>query len=173
MTDARRDPRLGSLNIDPRLFVSDIRSVQQDWIDYNGHLNMAFYNVLFDKCVDDAFETFGLGPDYVKTHNASFFTLETHVTYLDEIGAGDETVATFQILDHDAKRVHFFQELYRTADGLLSATSEQMCMHVDMGEKRSAPFPSVVEAAIAALAERQSDLDRKPQVGHVIGIRKR
>lgn len=155
---------------DAALFFGASRPVQPDWIDYNGHLNMAYYGVLFDKCIDDAFAVFGLGPAYVASHNASFFALEAHITYLGEIGTGDETVASFQILDYDAKRVHVFQELYRVGDGLLSATCEQMLMHVDMTTRRSAPFGDKEAAAIAAMAARQATLPRKPQIGRVIGI---
>ncbi|MCB1493773.1 MAG: thioesterase family protein [Rhodobiaceae bacterium] len=164
-------PRLSKF--DPRVFVSVVRTVEGDWLDYNGHMNMAYYNVLFDGCVDDAFMTFGLGPDYVADYNASYFTLEAHVTYLGEIGGGDETICTFQILDFDAKRVHFFQELHRVSDGLLSATSEQMCMHVDMTTRRSAPFPPDILEKIAKMAAGHADIPRMPQVGHVIGIPKR
>lgn len=160
------------LGLDSRLFLSSVKPVEDAWLDYNGHLNMAFYNVLFDQCVDEAFATFGLGPDYVRTRGGSFFTLEAHVTYLGEIGTGDETVSTFQILDHDAKRVHFFQELYRVSDGLRSATSEQLAMHVDMTARRSSPFPQDALDAIAIMADKQTGLELKPQIGHVIGIRR-
>ena len=42
-------------------FVSSVMRVEQSWIDYNGHLNMAYYNVLFDRCVDEAYELLGIG----------------------------------------------------------------------------------------------------------------
>ena len=48
-------------------FVSSVMQVEPDWIDYNGHLNMAYYNVLFDRAVDEAFGLLGCGPDYLKT----------------------------------------------------------------------------------------------------------
>src|SRR6202008_825399 len=63
-------------------FVSSVMKVEPAWIDYNGHLNMAYYNVLFDRAVDEAFELLGCGLDYVKTHRHSCFTAETHVRYL-------------------------------------------------------------------------------------------
>ena len=63
-------------------FVSSTMRVEPGWIDYNGHLNMAFYNLLIDRAVDEAFELVGLGPDYVTERNCSFFTAEAHVRYL-------------------------------------------------------------------------------------------
>jgi acyl-CoA thioester hydrolase len=151
-------------------FVSSVMTVRPEWIDYNGHLNMAYYNVLFDKGVDEAFAVFGMGPNYVRTYQASFFTLEAHVTYLREIHEGDAVRVTFQLLDYDAKRTHFVQQLIHDAEGFVSATSEQMSLHVDMASKRSAPYPADVFADIRAMHEAHARLPRPPQVGHVIGI---
>lgn len=158
---------------DARLLVSPVETVSSDWIDYNGHLNMAYYNVLFDRGVDAAFETFGLGPDYVTARNMSFFTMEAHTCYLGEIGAGDQTVTTFQIIDHDEKRVHYFEELYRLSDGLLSATSEQLAMHVDMAQRKSAPFPDDVSERIKETATSHQVISKPDRAGRAIGIRKR
>lgn len=151
-------------------FVSTVMTVEPEWIDYNGHLNMAFYNVLFDRCVDQAFEMLGLGSDYVKRTNASFYTLETHVTYLREIHEGDSVRSTLQLLDYDEKRTHFFQELIHDTEGFISASSEQISMHIDMNIKRSAPFPPDVLERIRAMHEAHRDLPVNPQVGHVISI---
>ena len=59
-------------------FVSSLMKVEPAWIDYNGHLNMAYYNVLFDRAVDEVFELLGCGADYVKK-GFSTFTAEVHV----------------------------------------------------------------------------------------------
>ncbi|QPC41875.1 thioesterase family protein [Kaustia mangrovi] len=152
------------------LFRSSVMTVEPQWIDYNGHLNMAYYNVLFDHGVDEAFAGLGLGPDYVKTHNASFYTMEVHLTYLRELMEGDPVSITLQMLDCDAKRCHFIQSMYHATEGYLAATSEQICMHVDMGLKKSAPFPAEIHDNIKAMQERHAALPRPPQVGHVIGI---
>ena len=70
-------------------FVSSIMRVEPAWIDYNGHLNMAYYNVLFDRAVDEAYELLGIGLDYVKKRRHSLYTAEVHVRYLRELHAGD------------------------------------------------------------------------------------
>ncbi len=156
----------------PVPFRSSVMTVEPEWIDYNGHLNMAYYNVMFDRAVDEVYEVLGLGPDYLKRANHSSYTAEAHVTYLAEIHAGDEVTVTFQLLDYDAKRVHSFQEMWR-ADGTLSATSEQMSLHVDMAAKRVSPFPDSVMARLKAMRRAHAVLPNKPQVGHVIGIRRK
>src|SRR5262245_7600642 len=86
-------------------FVSSVMQVEPTWIDYNGHLNMAYYNVLFDRAVDEVFELLGCGADYLKK-GFSTFTAEVHVRYLRELHAGDPVRVTFQLLDYDAKRMH-------------------------------------------------------------------
>ncbi|MGF7161378.1 acyl-CoA thioester hydrolase [Rhodoligotrophos appendicifer] len=144
--------------------------VQPQWIDYNGHLNMAYYNVLFDLASDDAFDLFGLGKDYVKERQLSHYSLEVHVTYLRELGNNAPVKITLQLLDFDAKRCHFFQQMYHAEEGFLAATSEQICMHVDVQTKKSTPFPEDVLAKIKAMHEAHAHLPVPPQVGHVIGI---
>src|SRR5882757_7850862 len=80
-------------------FVSSVMRVEPTWIDYNGHLNMAYYNVLFDRCVDEAYELLGIGLNYLSTRKHSTFTAEAHVRYLREVHEGHPVRVTFQLLD--------------------------------------------------------------------------
>ena len=98
-------------------FVSSVMRVEPAWIDYNGHLNMAYYNVLFDRAVDEAYELIGCGLDYVKTRRHSCFTAEVHVRYLRELNAGDPVRVTFQLLGYDHKRLHYFEQLFHAEEG--------------------------------------------------------
>jgi acyl-CoA thioester hydrolase len=157
----------------PAPFVGRLLRVEDQWIDYNGHFNMAYYNVLFDRAGDDAFDAVGLGPDYVKARNASFFTLECHTSYLRELHAGDEVRIETQFLDCDQKRVHYVQSMFHAAGGWLACVSEIIVMHIDMAVKKSAPFPPDVMAKIAAMTEAHRHLPVPPQVGHRIGIPKK
>jgi acyl-CoA thioester hydrolase len=112
-------PMLDRRDLEPVFFapfVSSPMRVEPGWIDYNGHLNMAYYNVLFDRAVDEAFELLGCGLDYVKQRKLSCFTAEVHVRYLRELHAGDPVRATFQLLDYDAKRMHFFEQLFHASE---------------------------------------------------------
>jgi hypothetical protein len=83
-------------------FVSSVMRVEPAWIDYNGHLNMAYYNVLFDRAVDEVFELLGCGLAYVKERRRSCYTAEAHVRYLRELRAEDPVRVTFQLLDYDS-----------------------------------------------------------------------
>src|SRR5215470_13452018 len=131
-------------------FVSSVMRVEPAWIDYNGHLNMAYYNVLFDRAVDEAFELLGCGHDYVQ-RGFSTFTAEVHVRYLRELHAGDPVRVTFQLLDYDAKRMHFFEQLFHASDGWVAATSENLSLHVDMKSRKTAAFPQEITARLAEM----------------------
>lgn len=171
MTNTSDDPLTDPANHPTPYFARGLQ-VEPQWIDYNGHLNMAYYNVLFDRAVDEVFAILGLGPDYLKASNHSFYTAEVHVTYLNEIHAGDRVDISVQILDVDEKRLHFFQEMF-DAGGTLVATSENMCLHVDMAAKKVAAFPAAIQTRFAAVRRAHGTLPNKPQVGHVIGIRRK
>lgn len=154
----------------PAPFIGRTQEVESQWIDYNGHFNMAYYNVIFDRCGDEAFALMGLGPDYVAKTNCSFFTLEAHITYLRELRAGDPVRVTVQFLDYDSKRVHYVQEMFHADEDWLSCVTENIVMHVDLIEKKSTPFPARVLTKIKAMHESHKRLPIPPQVGHRIGI---
>ena len=150
--------------------ICPAETVIADWIDYNGHLNMAFYNVIFDHGVDHVYDFLGIGAAYAEAGIGSCFTMEVHVHYLNELSLGDQVEVHFQLLDYDHKRLHFFEQLYHKREGFLAATSEQIGMHIDMQTRKSAPFPDAVLAKLEALKAAHADLAIPPQVGHVIGI---
>lgn len=149
-------------------FVGSIKTVEPQWIDYNRHLNMAYYGVLFDRTGDEAFHLVGLGAEYVKARKASYFTLEAHFTYLRELFAGQEVKVTVQLLDYDSKRVHYVQEMFHASEGWLAATMEALCIHVDMAAKRSAAFPPEVLDRVAAMHAAHKHLPVPSQVGRRI-----
>lgn len=157
----------------PEPVKSGIMTVKPDWIDYNGHLNMAYYNVLFDTAVDEVFHRLGLGPDYVKERGASFFTAEVHVCYVRELSVEAPVIATLQLVDFDEKRTHFYQELRHAEEGWLSATSEQISLHVDMDAKKVVPWPDDIHANLQALADAHAALPRPERAGRQIGIKRK
>jgi acyl-CoA thioester hydrolase len=153
-------------------FVSRVMDIEKDWIDYNGHLNMAYYNVLFDRCSDDAFEAMGLGPNYAKERKLTIYTAEVHVCYVQELHLGHKVTVTFQLLDHDEKRLRAYQEI-RHVDGWLAATSEQLALHVDMSGPKVAPFPADIQAKIEAMRAAHAGLPMPERAGRSIGIKRK
>ena len=124
----------------PAPFVSSIMRIDPQWIDYNGHLNVAYYNVLFDRAVDEFYELIGLGPAYLERTRHSTMVVEAHVRYLRELKLEDPVRVTVQLLDYDAKRMHLIEELRHASENWISATSENMTLSVDMTARKVAPF---------------------------------
>ncbi|MEZ5812117.1 MAG: thioesterase family protein [Rhizobiaceae bacterium] len=153
-------------------FLSAPMPVEKDWIDYNGHMNMAYYNVLFDRCADQAFDRLGIGADYLRDRGLSIYTAEIHVCYLRELHLGDAVRCTFHLVDHDEKRLHVYQELSHV-DGWLSATCEALSLHVDMSGPRVAAFPGDIAANVAAMAADHAAVPRPDRIGRTIGIRRK
>ncbi len=110
-------------------------------------MNMAYYNVVFDQALDQVFDDLGIGAAYVRDGGGSCFTVEIHVTYIQELKLDDPIRVTFQLLDWDEKRLHFFGEMYHADEGYLAATSEQMSLHVDMTSRKAGPLPRARAAA--------------------------
>ena len=156
---------------DAPLITSEM-GIQPDWIDYNGHLNMAYYSVLFDRSVDDAFDLIGVGASYARERQHTTYTGEVHICYVRELHLEHRVYARFQLLDCDEKRLHIFQELYHV-DGWLAATAESLALHVDMSGPRVAPFPPDIHERVETMFGAHKSLPRPERAGRTIGIKRR
>lgn len=154
------------------LFTSSVMRVEQDWIDYNGHMNMAYYNVLFDRGADEVYEVLGFGPDYASRDGHTTYTAEFHVCYVQELHLNHPVRVTFQMIDADEKRFHSYLEIWHE-DGWLAATAECLTLHIDMSGPRVAPMLPGPAAAVRAMLTDHATLPRPARVGRVIGIRRK
>ncbi|GIL01028.1 MAG: thioesterase [Alphaproteobacteria bacterium] len=153
-------------------FVSSVMAVEPQWIDYNGHMNMAYYHVLFDRCADEAFALLGIGADYARQRRLTTYSAEAHVCYVRELHLGDGVSCSLQLLDHDDKRIRFYQELVHV-DGWLAATCEVLSLHIDMSGPRVVPWPADILAGIAAMRAAHAGLTWPERAGRAIAIRRR
>lgn len=144
--------------------------VHPDWIDYNGHMNLAYYMLAFDHATDTFFDFVGLGENYMKAKAGSTFTLEAHITYDRELMVDAPMRIDTQLLDHDAKRLHYMHFMYHAEEGFLASTNELISLHVDMASRRSAPMPPDVLAQLDRIASSHGTLARPKQSGRVISI---
>ncbi|WP_152033743.1 thioesterase family protein [Bradyrhizobium sp. DOA9] len=147
-------------------FVSSTMRVEPDWMDHNGHLHMAYYHVLLDRAFEEFGIELGLGSLYVKKTNCSLFAAEAHIRYLREVHVNDMVRATVLFLAFDQKRIHTVRQIRHAEDGWLSATSENMTLHVDLLTRKVVPFPTTIEhrlneiLAIHQLVKRPDSLGR-------------
>jgi acyl-CoA thioester hydrolase len=156
--------------LQPVPFRSSIMQIEPQWIDYNGHLNMAYYNVMFDRAIDELWVQFGIGPAYMKERHGSTFTAECHVRYLREIHLGDPVQVSILLVGADEKRLHTFEELRHAGEGWLSATSENMTIHIDMTTRKTAPFPPDIRARIGKIADAHRAIARPEGIGRRIAM---
>jgi len=148
-------------------------AVEPGWIDYNGHMNMGYHLVAYDRATDELMDRLGIDERYRQASGCSIYVLEVHLCYERELRLGDRVALDVQLVDHDAKRIHCFMRMRRHGDGELAATGELMLMHVTLGDGRSTPMPEAVLARVRALAGHHAALPHPPQLGRAIGIRRR
>jgi acyl-CoA thioester hydrolase len=125
--------------------------VRGEWIDYNGHLNVAYYTLIFDHAVDAFLEAAGITADHRAATGGSIFAAEAHISYARELVEGAEARVETQLLAFDAKRVHLFQRMYDDASGELAATHEVLELYVDLNVRRVAEMPAGIAGRLDRL----------------------
>ncbi|QGZ64174.1 thioesterase family protein [Paraburkholderia acidisoli] len=136
-------------------------TVRADWVDYNGHLRDAYYMLIYSFATDALLDAIGLDAAAREARGRSMYTLEAHLNYLREVKAGARLRVEMRVLEHDAKRVRVYLEMYAEGDVAVDgaapvAASEQLLLHVDRAGPRAAPFDADVLARVAALREASS-----------------
>src|SRR3984885_8460979 len=122
--------------------------VRPEWIDSNGHLNLAYYVVVFDLATDALYTALDIGDAYREVSGNSCFTAETHTLYEREVRLGDKLLVKGWLLGADTKRLHYFHEMFHVDSGERSAVQELMALHIDMRVRRVAPYPPAIHAAL-------------------------
>ncbi|MEM1174320.1 MAG: thioesterase family protein [Pseudomonadota bacterium] len=145
--------------------------VRDEWIDINGHMNVAYYLLAFDLAVDALWTHFGIDDDYVARRQMSTFAVESHVEYLRELRPDAPYTVTTQILAVDGKRLHQFQRMYHRDEGFLAASCEWMNLHVDLSVRRVCPWPDDVLEQILEFARRQPARDWPSSAGSQMRVK--
>ena len=143
-----------------------------EWTDQNGHMNVAYYVLAFDRATDAFYDRLGIGWSTLE-HGRSMFTLAMNVDYLNEVLAGETVKVASRLLDFDAKRLHYLHEMVRERDGALAATNEIVALHVGMATRKSEPFPPEVAGRLTATKAAHAALPLPPQAGRTLGLRRR
>ena len=119
--------------------ISD-QTIIKEWIDYNNHMNMAYYVLVFDEVWEIILQKFKMGENSAKTSNMSTMVVETHTTYNNEVKLGDEVEINLTFFDHDKKRLHFKMEMIEKSSKKLSATLEMLSLYIDLKQRKVAEF---------------------------------
>lgn len=150
-----------------------ITSVEPAWIDYNGHMNDAYYALVFSRTGDKLLEAIGLETQGRDRSSRTIYTTTLTIHYRHEVTEGEVLAADARVLEYDAKRLRIWFEM-RNADRTLVASSEQVYLCVDQsGEKpRAASFLPEQQEAIAALAASTADLPWPEAAGRGISLKR-
>ena len=149
----------------PAPFTGHTATVRPEWIDENGHMNMAYYVVVFDGAIDHLWAAIGLGEPYRQRTQHGTFAVEAHISYQAELLLGDCGNVSTQILAADSKRIHLAHEMRNSDTGIIVAQQEVMLLHVSLMTRRVVPFLPEVMETIAAAARSHAGLPRPEWVG--------
>ena len=121
------------------------QKVLPEWIDYNGHMNVAYYTLAFDKALDFFFEdVLGIGPTFVEKNKEGPFALKASYNYFSELLEEESFFVDISILDFDSKRVHVFGEMRKEKSLELSAVFETVLMNMDLSARTVKQYPDRV-----------------------------
>ncbi|MBV9825298.1 MAG: thioesterase family protein [Alphaproteobacteria bacterium] len=144
--------------------------VLPEWIDHNGHMNLAYYTVLFDFATDLLFADLDLGLDYRKRTEHGTFVAENHNVFERELLVGAKVRVVTQIIASDTKRLHLAHEMYALDGGHRCATQELMFLHVDLRARRVAPFLPELAQRIAVATEAHAHLPHPDWLGRRVAM---
>lgn len=150
------------------------QKVLSDWIDYNGHMNVAYYTLAFDHAFDDFLENWiGVGVSFVEKSRLGPMALQSQTCYLSELMEDEPFHVEVLLLDFDPKKMHIFGSMISDKTGALAATYESVSMCVDLDLRKSAPYPDWTFQRLERLKAAQAGLERPAQVGRPLGLSKR
>ena len=144
-------------------------AVLDDWIDYNGHMSEGFYGLVFGMASDEYLVRMGFGEQYRTGTGGAFYTVETHIVFVDELDRAAQLAVDTFVAGGDPKRVHLCHELRRIGGTeTLAATQETMMLHVDTRIDRVAPMGEELYAVLRADADAHDGLLASGAVGRAI-----
>ena len=121
------------------MFLKTEKVIKQ-WSDYNGHLNVAYYVLIFDIAADIMLDNFKMGGISAKKDKRTTFVAEMHTIYNQEVRLGEEVETHITYVDHDKKRIHYRLSMFHKEKKYLAATNEVLSLYVDLGQRKVVEF---------------------------------
>ena len=116
--------------------------IVNEWTDYNNHMNLSFYILVFDRAAEKILSQFKMGEEAAKKEKRSTMVVETHTTYNNEVKEGDDVEVFLSYFNHDKKRLHYKLEMYEKGKNNLSATTEVLALYMNLDLRKVAEFES-------------------------------
>ena len=111
-----------------------------EWTDYNNHMNLSYYILVFDKAAEKMLSNFKMGEEAAINTKRSTMVVETHTTYNNEVKEGEEVDIYLSYCDHDKKRLHYKLEMYEKSKNILSSTTEVLALYINLELRKVAEF---------------------------------
>ena len=154
-------------------FRTKNQTVLAEWIDYNGHMNVAYYTLAFDKALDFFFEdVLDIGPSYVEKNKEGPFALKASYNYFSELLEGECFFVDISILDFDSKRVHLFGEMRKEKSLELSAVFETVLMNMDLSGRKVKHYPDRVLSLFSLFKSSLVQSNIPIEIGKKISLKK-
>ena len=165
------------MNDDQKQFVpfySRVRKVRKTWIDYNGHMNVAYYTAAFDKAIDEFLEKeVGIGPSFIKEKKQGSYALQTQYRYLKELLLENTFHVSIFVIDFKKNQIHLMAQMSTPSSKEINASCETIMVNVDLRQRQSCEYPQFVFKKLSDLHEASKDLRSSTVTGHSIGLRRR
>ncbi|RKZ99911.1 MAG: hypothetical protein DRQ47_10265 [Gammaproteobacteria bacterium] len=145
--------------------------VKPEWLDYNDHMNLAYYVLAFDLATDFYYKGFGIAEDHIKQQKRSMFTTEINVSYHKELRLGDSFYIKTWLQDHNDKLIHYLHQMYNQQHQLV-ASNECLAIYVDMETRRSTYFPASIKNTLSETIKNQQRELLPEDIEWRLGIRR-
>ena len=116
------------------------QKIIKEWVDYNNHLNMAYYVLIFDQACEVLLEKFKMGAVSAKNERRSTMVVETNTKYINEVKEGVEVDIMLTFFDHDKKRLHLSLDMIEKQTKKISASIEWLSLYVNLETRKVTEF---------------------------------
>ena len=149
------------------------KKVLKSWIDYNGHMNVAFYTLVVDKSLDYFLEEYlGIGETYAKKNHFGPFVVQANFTYLNEMKLNERFFVQCSLINYDLKKMHLFLEIISQKNKIVMAYSEQLLVNVNLIKRISEDYPDWALKRLKILKNNHKKIKFPNNIGISIKIKK-
>tara|TARA_B100000945_G_scaffold109396_1_gene86688 strand:+ start:144 stop:611 length:468 start_codon:yes stop_codon:yes gene_type:complete len=133
--------------------------VTRDMCDLNNHMNVVYYQHIFEDGCLGFFHDMGFSEEYFNEGYSSF-TLETDIRYLKELLEGEKGYPYFRLVNINPKLIHY-AGIILDESGEVSAFTENILAHVDMSIRKTSVMPDKIYSPLEIM------LDEHNQTGDI------
>ena len=149
------------------------QEVLNEWLDYNGHMNVAYYTLAFDKSLDIFLEDLlGIGESHAYKNNQGPFVVQAHYHYLNEMRLNEKFHVRLFVVDCDKNKMHLCMEIYSLFQEKVIAVVEQVLINVNLKLRKSEPYPPWAFEKLIKLKNTHKNASLPSAFGKSIGLKK-